>query len=131
MPDLLHFSDSGWGGVGATILLDNGDPCLLSIAQVSVRVKRSRSGFFGPNLYNESDLYKAARTGAALRVLFPVVTFPRTTRHPVLLGFANAIWNCRTAGDVAVILNEASGRVTAEQLDEFFTHDPHTPFPMV
>ena len=65
---MLYFSDSSGRrpGRGATIRLDSGEPCLLSIAKSGVLVKRSRYGLLGATLYNETNVYKAAQTAMAL-----------------------------------------------------------------
>jgi hypothetical protein len=108
MPTILYFADSNLGGRGATIRLDSGEPCLLSIARTSVRVRKSRLGWFGAILYEEKVLYKAAQTAAALNILFPnddVV--PRNIKDSSLRAFMNAILNCSTCAEVATLLNEA------------------------
>src|SRR5271169_5701303 len=50
---ILHFADSKRGGCGATVRLETGEPCWLSIAQSGVMVKKSRFGLFGAVLYSE------------------------------------------------------------------------------
>jgi hypothetical protein len=87
--------------------LDSGEPCLISVAQTGVRVKKSRFGFFGALLYNETNVYQAARTGIALDELFPTDRLPVTIKSPVLRAFANAAWHCATAAEVAITLNRA------------------------
>jgi hypothetical protein len=116
MPTLLHFADSSdhrWG-LGATIRLDSGEPCLLSIAQSGVRVKKSRLGFFGPVLYNEKSTYQAALTANALSLLFPDSLLSPGFRNPVLCAFTNAILHCSTCAEVAITLNEAIARVETQ-----------------
>jgi hypothetical protein len=81
---------------------------LLSIAQVSVRVKKSRLGFMGPILYEEKNLYKAAQTAMALDYLFPESLLPPNGfNDPVLRAFTNAILHCSSCAQVTVTLNEA------------------------
>jgi hypothetical protein len=112
MPTLLYFADPSnrYPGCGATIRLDNGEPCLLSIAQSGVLVKNSRFGWFGAILYNEKNVYKAAETAMALDFLFPDNLLPAGFTDLVLKSFANAIWHCSTCAEVAVTLNEAVAR---------------------
>jgi hypothetical protein len=59
MPKVLYFADPSnkRPGVGATIKLDSGEPCIVSIAQSGVRVKKTRLGFFGAVLYEEKVVY--------------------------------------------------------------------------
>ena len=87
--------------------LDSGEPCLISVAQAGVRVKKSRFGWFGAVLYNEQNVYKAAKTGMALDRQFPINSLPVPIQNPVLRAFANAAWHCPTAAAVARVMNEA------------------------
>jgi hypothetical protein len=105
MPTLLYFSERF--GCGITLRLDSGEPCLISVAQTGVRVRKSRHGWFGAILYEERNVYLAAKTGMALDQLFPVNVVPVTIQNPVLRAFANAVWHCPTAAAVARTLNEA------------------------
>jgi hypothetical protein len=109
MPKVLFFSDpsNGRPGLGATIRLDSGEPCVMSIAPGWVRVKKSRTGLFGPTLYNVRDVHKTAETAKALTFLFPDSLLPPGFTDPVLSAFANAILHCATCGEVAIILNGA------------------------
>jgi hypothetical protein len=68
MTRILRFSEKV--RCSATFMLDSGEPCLLSVAQTGVRVRKSRHGFMGPILYNEKSVYLAAKTGIALDALF-------------------------------------------------------------
>jgi hypothetical protein len=43
--------------------------------------------------------------------LEPAPTVPQKFQNPVLYAFANAVWNCPTAADVAITLNEATATV--------------------
>lgn len=87
--------------------LDSGEPCLISVAQAGVRVRKSRFGFLGAILYNEKNVYLAAKTAMALGRQFPTNIVPVQIKNPVLCAFANAAWHCPTAAVVAQILNEA------------------------
>jgi hypothetical protein len=107
MTKILHFSEKV--GCGVTFRLDSGEPCLLSVAQTGVRVKKSRLGFLGAILYHEKNAYQAAKTGMALDSLFPEQKIPLPITNPVLRAFANAIWHCASAAEVARTLNEAGG----------------------
>jgi hypothetical protein len=91
-----------------TIRLPSGEPCLISVAQAGVRVKKSRLGWLGAVLYDERNAYKAAATGIALSRLFPTNLLPVQIRNPVLQAFANAVWHCQTAAEVARVLYEAN-----------------------
>src|SRR5271165_5458021 len=109
MPTLLHFADPSnkRPGLGATIRLDSGEPCTISVARVGVLVRKSRFGLFGPVLYNEKNLYRAAATAKALSERFTRNLLPSGFTDPVLSAFANAIFHCSTCAEVAVTLNEA------------------------
>ena len=116
MPKVLFFSDpsNGRPGLGATIQLDSGEPCVMSIAPGWVRVKKSRTGLFGPTLYNVRHVYKTAETVKALTYLYPNSQLPPGFTEPVLCAFANAILHCSTCGEVAVVLNEAIVRAALQ-----------------
>jgi hypothetical protein len=119
MPTLLFFADSPRGGCGATVRLDSGEPCLLSIAPSSVRVKKFRFGIFGPMLYKEKVAYRAGLTAQALSLLFEDSLLPPGFgRNPVLRAFTNAILHCATCAEVTVTLNEAIARA-----DQQAAHD--------
>ncbi len=109
MPKVIYFADTSdqRPGLGATIRLDSGEPCLISVAQSGVLVKKSRFGWLGPVLYNEKVVYQAALTAKALSFLFPDSLLPPGFRNPVLSAFANAVLHCPTCGEVAIVLNEA------------------------
>jgi hypothetical protein len=109
MPKVLFFSDpsNNRPGLGATIQLDSGEPCMVSIAQGWVRVKKTRFGFFGAILYAEKAAYKTALTARALSFLYPKSLLPPGFTDPVLREFANAIMHCSTCAEVSIVLNEA------------------------
>jgi hypothetical protein len=109
VPKVIYFADvsNGRPGRGATIRLDSGESCLISVAQTGVRVKKSRFGFIGAVLYNEKNVYKAAATAKALSERFPNSLLPPGFSDPVLSAFANAVLHCSTCAEVAVTLNEA------------------------
>jgi len=113
MPKVLFFADpsNGRPGLGATIRLDSGEPCLISIAQTGVRVRKTRFGFLGPVLYSEKNVYQAAATAKALSERFPNNLLPTEFSNPVLRAFANAVLHCSTCAEVAVTLNEALGTI--------------------
>jgi hypothetical protein len=101
-------------GSGATLRLDSGEVCLLSVARsgVIVRTYRGRFGrmmvsFFGSTLYEERNASKAAAVGWMLFERYPKA-IPLTLRNPVFSAFLNAIWHCPDAVQVGIALNEAS-----------------------
>lgn len=112
MPKVLFYSDPSnrRPGLGATIQLDSGEPCLMSIAPGWVRVRKSRTGLFGPTLYNVRNAHKTAETARALTYLYPDNYLPTGFTDPVLCAFANAILHCATCREVGVVLNEAITR---------------------
>lgn len=120
MSTLLHFADSKAGGHGATIKLDSGETCTISIAENGARVKNSRLGFLGPILYKDNSLDQAKLTAKALLFLFDDSLFPLRYRNkndeisfysPVLSSFTNAILHCSTCAQVAITLKEAITKV--------------------
>ena len=111
MPRLLYLNENS--GCGATILLDSGDACLISVAQSGVLVRSYRhsffgglfGSFFGPTLYHEKNVYNVARTAQALSTTFPEVPDLRC-ENLVLRAFGNAIWHCASPARIAITLNE-------------------------
>jgi hypothetical protein len=117
MPKVLFFSDPSNGrpprafrALGATIRLDSGEPCSMSIAPGWVWVKKSRFGLFGRTLYNVRNVHKTAETAKSLTYLYPDSLLPTGFTDPTLCAFANAILHCATCNDVATVLNEAVTR---------------------
>ncbi len=116
MPELIYSSEKF--GCGATIKLDSGEVCMISVAQSGVLVRSYRDGsffgsWFGPILYNEKAVYKAARTAMTLALHYPDKTPLPTFQNPVLSAFANAVWHSSSAAEVSIVLNEASERPVA------------------
>jgi hypothetical protein len=107
---ILFFADSLTQGCGATVRLETGEPCMLSLAQSGVRVKKSQFGLFGPVLYNEKNAYINAQRTGALAYLFPFKRFPDEILNPNLRAFLNAILHCHSAAEVCLTLNEAIQR---------------------
>ena len=68
---------------------------MISVARSGVLVKSypGRFSFLGSTLYNEKN--------------FPETRTPVGFKNPVLAAFANAVYRCSTAADVATTLNEA------------------------
>src|SRR6266567_2268123 len=105
---ILFFGDSSTRGCGATVrFIETGEPCMMSIAQSGIWVKKSRYGLFGSVLYHEKNAYINAQRTGALAYLFPDKRFPDSITSPVLRAFFNAILHCRNAAEVSVTLNEA------------------------
>jgi hypothetical protein len=67
---ILFFADDSKRGCGATVKFPTGEPCMMSIAQSGIWVKKSRFGLFGAVLYNEKNAFiNAQRTGALAYLL--------------------------------------------------------------
>lgn len=111
MPKLV-FSNEKFG-CGATIKLDNGDTCMISVAQSGVLVRSYGSGFLdqilgsflGSELYREKNVYRAAIVARRLRYSTPYVP-ELQFQNPVLMGFAQAVWHCSSAAEVAIEVNK-------------------------
>ena len=125
MPMLLRSSETM--GCGATIKLDSGEVVWVSIARAGVLVrhwdmsggvfKTFLNSFLGATLYNEKNVYKGAQTAIALRLEFPeqAAELPRF-KNPVLCSFANAIWHCKSAAEVSIVLNEGAAKLPPEEM---------------
>lgn len=119
MPKLLHWSETV--GCGITVKLDNGDEVIVSIAQSGVMVrlqarkgdgflKRMAGGLAGTKLYNEAIPYKNAKACTALFEMYPNVAPELRAlglKNAALETFANAVWHCRNAAEVSILLNGA------------------------
>lgn len=107
MTELIRFLDDDRKGRWANILMDNGDPCWIGIAQTGILVKKSKVGLFGAKLYEEKDIYKAAKTAQLLNALYSDDLTPAEMWNPVLKSIANAVLHCKDLSEVARVLNEA------------------------
>jgi hypothetical protein len=81
MVKFLYFADDKRNGCGATVRFETGEPCLVSVAQSGIIVKKSRYGLFGPMLYAEKVVYKNVRCAAALAYLFQDKRIPDEFVH--------------------------------------------------
>ena len=107
MTTLTRFMDHDQRGRWANVVMDNGDPCWIGVAQTGVLVKKSRVGLFGAELYEQKNLYEAAQTAQALDSLFTEKLTPPEMWNPVLVAFANAVLHCGDLAEVTRVLNEA------------------------
>lgn len=108
VPELIRFKDHDRRGRWANIVMDDGDPCWIGIAQTGVLVKKSRVGLFGAKLYHATNVYRAARTAQTLDSRLPDKLTPQGMFNPVLVAFVNAVLHCRDLAEVTIILNEAN-----------------------
>lgn len=112
MPKLVFSTETM--GCGATIRVDSGEEIVVSIAKAGVRVRSTKGflgSFFGATLYEEKNVYKNVQTSLSLRLSYPNQVPELEFRNPNLKAFASAIWHCKTAAEVSVILNEAASKV--------------------
>ncbi len=99
MTELLRFLDDDRKGRWGNIRMDNGDPCWVGIAQTGILVKKSKIGIFGARLYEEKNVYKAARTAQALSEQFLGDLTPDGMWNLVLKSIVNAILHCGNLGE--------------------------------
>lgn len=107
MAELIRFLDDDYKGRWANIVMDNGDPCWVSIAQTGILVKKSKIGLFGAKLYEQKNVYKAAKTAQALSAQYPDDLTPVEMWNPVLKSIVNAVLHCDNLAEVTRVLNEA------------------------
>lgn len=112
--EILNLADNSKWGCGATVRFPSGEPCMLSIAQSSIIVKKSRLGILGAILYKEKDTYKNVRCSVALSYLFPNRLVPTEIMDPNLCAFLNAILHCKNATQVCTELNGAVAKAEAK-----------------
>jgi hypothetical protein len=103
----LHSYQDSRTGCYANVRMDNGDPCFIGVAQTGVLVKKSRIGFFGAKLYEQTRVYEAAMTAKALAYLLPGNLAPDDMTNPVLKAFTNAVLHCSTLAEVVRMMNSA------------------------
>lgn len=118
MVKLNNYKDSN-RACWASIELNNGDPCWISVGQSSVLVKKSSNGLFGAKLYEEKDTSKAEKTAQALSELYPRDITPEGISNPLLKPFANAVLYCRNSEEVSKVLNDAC-KLNARRQSEMF-----------
>ena len=118
MPELFHVDEKH--GCGATIKLDTGEHCLVSLAQWGVIVRSYRSdsflkgdfgSFFGPILFEERGLYEVVKIAMLLDIEYADASSPLKLQNPILYAFAKAISMCVSDKHVGVVLNEAKSKV--------------------
>jgi len=107
MTELIRFLDDDRKGRWANIRMDNGDPCWVSIAQTGILEKKSKVGFLGAILYEEKDIYKAAKNAQALSDKYLNNLTPEEMWNPVFKSIVNAILHCNNLPEVTLVLNEA------------------------
>ena len=117
MPELFDVDEKH--GCNSTIKLDNGEHCLVSVAQSGVIVRSHRTdsflkaafgSFFGPILFEEKSPYEAAKLAMLLDIEYADITCLPEFKNPVLCAFVKAIWSCASAEQVCVVLNETSSK---------------------
>lgn len=128
MPKLLYSSERI--GCGATFEMDDKKIVIVSVARSGVRVKAypRRLSVFGAVLYNEKNINVVSKTSIALDLLYPTKRLPISFKSPVLTPFANAIYHCSTAGEVARVLCEAAaryGQAPSTELDALARRSPN------
>jgi hypothetical protein len=104
---ILFFADDSKRGCGATVKFPTGEPCMMSIAQSGIWVKKSRFGLFGAVLYNEKNAFINAQRTGALAYLFPERRYPDGITSLNLRAFFNALLHCNDAAEASVTLNRA------------------------
>ena len=103
----VHSCKDGATGCYANVRMDNGDPCFISVAQTGILVKKSKSGMFGPILYDNKNAYDAAMAAIALQFLYPKKRTPSEITNPILNAVLNAVLHCSSIAEVTLVLNEA------------------------
>jgi hypothetical protein len=104
---ILYFADDPKRGCGATVRFPSGEPCMMSIAQTGIRVRKSRFGLFGALLYDEKNAFINAQRTGALAYLFPKKRYPDGVSNVNLRAFFNALLHCNNAAEASTTLNQA------------------------
>ena len=127
MGKLLYFSETN--GLGATVRLDSGEPCSVSISKGirgSVIVKKSRFGFFGSVLYKDKFAhFQALKTADEINARFPIDIVQADIGDPVLRAFTNAILHCSSCREIATTLAEVAAVAHKIVLDPSSSREPN------
>ena len=107
MPKLMSFVD----GKTASIVMDDGDPCWVSLMGSSefqnVLVKRSKIGLSGEKLYHADKPGCANILWGNLKKKFPEDLTPPGMQDIFLKVVVNAVLHCATTDEVRRLLNDA------------------------
>ncbi len=106
MGKLIRYVD-GKSACWSRVNLENGDPIWISVAQAGVIVKKSRIGLLGATLYNETNVYNAAKTAKILDEQIDQYTTPMEMTNLVLRAFTQVALECKSAAELPVRLNRA------------------------
>lgn len=117
MTKLIRFLDDEHKGHRANIQMDNGDPCLVSVIQAGILVKRSRLGLFGAKLYEEKNINKSAKIAKILSGQYRDDLTPDDMREPVLKSVVNTVLHCSDLAEVTRALNKADLKVESQAKD--------------
>ncbi|MCW2079625.1 UNVERIFIED_ORG: hypothetical protein M2193_001800 [Bradyrhizobium japonicum] len=110
MPRLLYVNERF--GHDATIILDSGDACWISVGKKGVLIRSHKNSFwggllgslFGPKLYEEHDVYLALRVALALKATFRPVSLIGC-KDVMLKAFCTAVWHCSSPEQVKTVLS--------------------------
>lgn len=96
-------------GKAASIIMDNGDPCWVSLMGSSefqkILVKKSRTGFAGEKVYHADKPGCAETLWGALKKKFPDDRTPPDLKDIYLKTVVNAILHCATIDEVKRLFN--------------------------
>ncbi len=97
--------------------MDNGDPCWIGITQSGVLVKTSKISLSRAKLFDESNVYRLAKTARSLNEKYEDDLTPQELWNPVLKALVNTILHCSSLAEVSRILNEVYA-AQSESADE-------------
>jgi hypothetical protein len=93
----------------ATIRLENGETCGVSVRYGGVRVRRSLLGLFnGPILFSECNSSNVTRIGLALNARFPDRSLPSSLGDSNLDAFVNAVMQCPSSDEIRTVFQQIS-----------------------
>ncbi|QIP01756.1 hypothetical protein [Bradyrhizobium symbiodeficiens] len=111
MPPILYINERFF--CDATIILDSGDACWISVGSRGVIIRSHKNSFFGgllgsvlgPKLYREKDPYRTFLIANALREKLPPV-HQIQCKNLILRAFCTAGWHCSSPASVTTALIE-------------------------
>lgn len=90
----------------ANLTMASGEPCLISVAQSGVLIKRSKVGIFGAILYDEKVIHRCVEMANKLGATYPKQIVPHEMHDPLLTCFVNAVLNCQSCTDVSLMFTK-------------------------
>ena len=101
MTGINRYSDDLVKGKWARMVMADGNPCYVAIGPRSIVIKKSKSGIFGPRIYEIRDIESIERIVDVLIEKFPQDLTPHGMTNGILRPVVNAVLHNKTLEQVA------------------------------